>query len=201
MSVQRRQGRPKRGEEEVGLSFILKNARVALRAKPFDLNSRKELSLAVGVTPALVSYYFPRDVNIDDLILSPVILSHRQTVENIVSSEMSPTQKALNVASYLISVFRNDKNLFNAYLALSNGPNAPYENHIQDMQLFINRMMEECGKHGIAELYPMTVRHGAFWGMCIAAAGLDSEFDIKQLRSVFGDEPHRWEPSVDQPFQ
>ena len=185
MDVKRRQGRPKRGDEEVGVRHILDRARQAMRERPFDLSSRKELSDAVSVTPALISYYFPKGANIADLVLSPVIFSHKLKRDEILRSAASPTARAINAASHLIHALGRDKVLFDAYLAMINGPAPPDADLIQEMHNSIAHLMQECAELGIADLFPLTVRHGAFWGMCLAAAELQGTFDVQDLQPLF----------------
>ena len=197
MDVKRRQGRPKQGEEEVGIRHILERARQAMRAKPFDLSSRKELSNAVGVTPALISYYFPKGANISDLVISPVIFSYYSDLNKIVCSTGSPTNKAINAASHLIFALKTDQVLFDAYTTMVDGPNPPETNFILEMQNAISRLMVECAALGIADLFPLTVRHGAFWGMCVAASKLQDPFDVQDLQPVFAPKPNRPEPSLE----
>ena len=183
MCDKRRQGRPKSGQDEVGAHYILQKARDALRGRALDLSSRKEISSAVGVTPALISYYFPRGVNLADLILSPVILSHLHRCNEIVESTMPTDTKLREVTDLLIGAFRRDRNLFDAYSVMLHSCNPPEENLIGDFRVIIGALLTECEGAGFPAPYPTCVQHGAFWGMCRAAADLDVEIPVEELLS------------------
>ena len=63
------------------------------------------------------------------------------------------------------------------------------EDVIAGIQAAIARLMQECANDGIADLYPIAVRHGAFWGMCTTAARLeDRRFGPGDFHGVFGDD-------------
>ncbi len=55
----RAQGRPARGENEVGSHKIVEGMRNALRTTKTVNVTRKDIASFAGVTPALVTYYFP----------------------------------------------------------------------------------------------------------------------------------------------
>ena len=67
------QGRPARGENEVGAARIVEGMRAALRASQNPKVSRKEIAGHAGVTPALVTYYFPERNDLIEAATLPVV--------------------------------------------------------------------------------------------------------------------------------
>ena len=59
MQEKRAQGRPARGDSEVGSHKIVEGMRCALRQMKTTNVTRKDVASYAGVTPALVTYYFP----------------------------------------------------------------------------------------------------------------------------------------------
>ena len=152
--------------------------------RSLDLSSRKEISNAVGVTPALISYYFPRGVNLADLILSPVILSHLHRTNEIIDSALAAEEKLREVADLLICAFKRDRNLFDAYSVMLHSCNPPEENLLEDFRTLLGILLRECERAGCPTPYPISVQHGAFWGMCRAAADLDVDIPVEELLSL-----------------
>jgi len=55
----RTQGRPVRGDAMAGRDWLIQKTRIAMKFKPRIDMQRREIAEFAGVTPALVSYYFP----------------------------------------------------------------------------------------------------------------------------------------------
>ena len=55
----RKQGRPKFGDQQVGRDRIIDGLIEYIRAGYTDI-SRREIALYLGITPALITYYFPK---------------------------------------------------------------------------------------------------------------------------------------------
>ena len=72
-STKRVQGRPTRGANEVGSQKIVEGMRVALRAQQHSNVSRKDVALQAGVTPALVTYYFPERRRLIEAATLPIV--------------------------------------------------------------------------------------------------------------------------------
>ena len=175
----RRQGRPKRGENEVGLSNILRSARDAMRSRSFDILSRKDLSMAVGVTPALISYYFPKGVDVADLVLSPVILGHFRNLKRTIDGPGCADLKLQIAYRGLIDAFAADKRLFDAYEALA--IMSPHRGFtlVDEMRTALSELVDQCRILG-ASPSQTAVLHAAIWGMCKAAGEIEAA--LTQIR-------------------
>ena len=69
----RAQGRPARGDNEVGSQKIVEGMQVALRTLQTTNVTRKEIAWYAGVTPALVTYYFPERNALIEAATLPVV--------------------------------------------------------------------------------------------------------------------------------
>ena len=171
----RRQGRPKRGESEVGLSYILRSARDAMRSRPFDILSRKDLSMAVGVTPALISYYFPRGVDVADLVLSPVIHAHLQHLKRTIDGPGSADFRLKIAYRGLIDAFAADKGLFDAYEALASMWPQRRFTLVDEMRSALSGLVKQCPILHASSPQTASILHAAIWGMCKAAGDIEAE--------------------------
>ena len=78
-------GRPVR-DEEIGRTVILEKTRLAMRERPRADLQRNEIARFAGVTPALISYYFPDRSNLFEAAAHPVIESYVADVRRIITS-------------------------------------------------------------------------------------------------------------------
>ena len=69
MSLVRIQGRPKRGPTSVGRDKIIADALQLLRSG-IHITTRKKLAADLGITPALLNYYFGKDAN---FLMHPIV--------------------------------------------------------------------------------------------------------------------------------
>ena len=74
MSIKRIQGRPKQGDCQVGRERIISGFVDMVRSGSYDEISRKQIALSVGITPALITYYFPKGDFLIKEALTPVFL-------------------------------------------------------------------------------------------------------------------------------
>ena len=73
MQEKRAQGRPARGDNEVGSHKIVEGMRNALRTMKTVNVTRKDIASYAGVTPALVTYYFPERNGLIEAATLPVM--------------------------------------------------------------------------------------------------------------------------------
>ena len=110
-SVPRSQGRPARGDGEVGRTRLLERTRDALKSKPRIDLQRREIAIVAGVTPALVSYYYPDKWDLFAAAAKPVIESYIAELVAILRSVAVPRLKVLSLTYLFI-----DFNLQQGYL-------------------------------------------------------------------------------------
>lgn len=78
-----RQGRPAAKAGPNGREQLLERTREALRAKPKADLQRQEIAAFAGVTPALVSYYFPDKWDLIEASAATIIDTYFEAVQNI----------------------------------------------------------------------------------------------------------------------
>ena len=108
-------GRPIR-DEEIGRTVILEKTRLAMRERPRADLQRNEIARYAGVTPALISYYFPDRSNLFEAAAHPVIESYVEGVRSIIGSNL-PMIDRLNDLIFLFVKFNyQEGHLLDFYL-------------------------------------------------------------------------------------
>lgn len=107
----RSQGRPAKGDKEVGRTRLLERARHLMNEKPKVDLQRREIALAAGVTAALVSYYFPDKWDLVAAAGQPTIDAYVAEARAIVRATDDPYRQ-LKAITYLFLEF----NFRNSYL-------------------------------------------------------------------------------------
>lgn len=120
MTTRRAQGRPIRGNDDVGRHKLLEGARAFIRARPGFNISRQELAKAAGVTPALVSYYFPDKVTLLEAAITPVLEEHIGRLRSILSSDRDHSAKLAEVVDVFLTFSRSENGILDVYLAYMN---------------------------------------------------------------------------------
>ncbi len=104
----RPQGRPPRGGQETGRDHLIESTRGAMRARPKLDIQRREIAEYAGVTPALVSYYFPDKAVLFEAAARPVIEGYAADVRLILGSRAAPKAKLKRLIS-LFLVFNSEQ--------------------------------------------------------------------------------------------
>ena len=159
-------GRPVR-DEEIGRNVILEKTRLAMRERPRADLQRNEIARFAGVTPALISYYFPDRSHLFEAAAHPVIESYVADVRLIIGSN-SPLIERLNDLIFLFVKFNyKEGHLLDFYLE-----------HIEKTDSHENiLLLEEIYKEMLAFfeelLKTKTIRgesagviQSMLWGMC-----------------------------------
>ncbi len=108
MQEKRAQGRPARGENEVGSHKIVEGMRNALRTMKTANVTRKDIASYAGVTPALVTYYFPERNGLIEAATLPVL---QALVDEVAAcfDDLEPARQQLSRAIVvLLDAFSRD---------------------------------------------------------------------------------------------
>ena len=84
---------PASSQDEVGRDLIVRRTRAAMQDRPRSDLSRQEIAKTAGVTPALISYYFPDRSNLFEAIAVPIIEDFRHDVQRIIHANQSLNEK------------------------------------------------------------------------------------------------------------
>ena len=112
----RSQGRPARGEGEVGRLRLLERTREALRVKPKVDIQRREIAMFAGVTPALVSYYYPDKWDLFAAAAKPVIQAYTDEVRTVLHAKSDTQAKVLSLATLFVRFNHQHGHLLDFYL-------------------------------------------------------------------------------------
>ncbi|RYB03259.1 TetR/AcrR family transcriptional regulator [Lichenibacterium ramalinae] len=163
----RSQGRPARGDGEVGRIRLLERTREALKAKPKIDLQRREIALAAGVTPALVSYYYPDKWDLLAAAAKPVIESYTAEVRAILGDEGSPHRKVLALTYLFI-----DFNFQHGYLLdfyLENSARMARQDDMRHLQEVYGEMMaffDGLLRDGLMRGDSPAFIQASLWGLC-----------------------------------
>ena len=108
MQEKRSQGRPARGDSEVGSHKIVEGMRCALRVMKTANVTRKDIATYAGVTPALVTYYFPDRNGLIEAATVPVMQNLVSAVASCFNALEPPRQQLWRAISILLEAFTHD---------------------------------------------------------------------------------------------
>jgi AcrR family transcriptional regulator len=171
MCDKRLQGRPARGGNEVGSERIIESVREMLRSRSFESMSRKNLAEHAGVTPALITYYFPSKDGLIEEATKPIVENYARRLGEILRADDKPDSKLRSIISLLVSCYAQDGGIFDAYseLVRKNGRSSK-PNYIDLMAQELSNFFCQWFKKGsVSDPHPVMLQ-GALWGMCQFAA-------------------------------
>lgn len=171
-AVKRLQGRPVRGEGDVGRDRLIDAARTLLRAGGGSDLSRKAVAEIAGVTPALISYYFPEKNSLVSAAVRPVIEQRLDQMHAILDAPGSRASKLRNLVALFIGFNAAEGSLLDCYIELCESDEA---GRSKKPQL-------TAARQRLTEYYNQGVEAGewramdtdlfflALWGMCKGVA-------------------------------
>ena len=112
----RKQGRPPRAPSEAGLRRIVDAMRAALRFRQNIHVSRKEIAQLAGVTPALVTYYFPEKDELIEAVTIPIVTAMVDAVHNSLSGTGDPRDRLLRAIDTLIDTYTTDATVVELFI-------------------------------------------------------------------------------------
>lgn len=193
MVERRSQGRPCRGGNEVGKVRIVESLRELFRLRGDAKVSRKCLATFAGVTPALITYYFPCKYALLEEAVRPVLEAHARDLNTLLSSDDESELVLRRAVRFIFEFHKRDAVLFEVYGdLLRNG-------ECQGLPDYIGLMSEQMSNF-LANWQVRSPRQslmlqGALWGMCkfvIDATRqsahdeiLDDEDDVTPIFEVF----------------
>ena len=110
------QGRPTRGEKQVGRSRMIEKMREIMRAKPKIDIQRREIAEFMGVTPALVGYYFPDKRSLIEEAASPLIDEYIAQVKGRIAAADDPLETLRQLVYIFIKFNQESGYLLDFYI-------------------------------------------------------------------------------------
>lgn len=166
--VKRTQGRPSRGVGDVGRERLVEAARAVLRRHVSAGLSRKAVADVAGVTPALVSYYFPDPGSLVVAATRPLISERISQLLSIIDDDASWHARLGRVAAFLVGLNEADATLIDRLIEAC---------RTQALDPMLRRAYDglrgfyiEGGNAGAWRSLDPDLFLFALWGMCKAVA-------------------------------
>ena len=124
----RAQGRPSRDGNVVGSQRIVEGMQVALRALQITTVTRRDLARYAGVTPALVTYYFPERSTLIAAATLPVVEALVNEVRNCLNDVGPARSRLLRAVEVMLTYYARDAvivQLFSEHRASTPEPALP----------------------------------------------------------------------------
>lgn len=187
-TVKRMQGRPTRGVGDVGREKLVEAARAVLRRRMSAVLSRKAVADVAGVTPALVSYYFPDPATLVLAATRPLVGERIDELQFIIDDEAPWHDRLVRIAVFLARLNGADATLIDRLVEAS---------RTQALDPMLGRAYErlrafyiEGGKAGAWRALDPDLFLFALWGMCKAVAELhrpDLDDDMDRRGAMVAD--------------
>ena len=112
----RMQGRPLRGEAEVGPVKIIQGMQKAIRHNQSETIARKDVARFACVTPALVTYYFPERDSLIEAATYPIVKEFYDLVDRTLSGEGSQQVILIEVIEVILTEFCKNGSIFDYFV-------------------------------------------------------------------------------------
>lgn len=163
----RSQGRPARGSGEVGRIRLLEMTRDALKSKPRVDIQRREIAIVAGVTPALISYYYPDKWDLFAAAAKPVVESYTSRLRAILNSGETARPKILSITTLFIDFNSQQGYLLDFYL--ENSARMARQDDLRQLQevykellCFFESLIQDGHVQGESPEFIQT----SLWGLC-----------------------------------
>ncbi len=117
MLEKRAQGRPARGIATVGPHKIVEGMQDALRALQSNIITRKDIARFAGVTPALVTYYFPERNTLVEAATAPIVEKLATSIQKWISEDIEMDGILMNVIIEVLSCYSKDIAILELYVS------------------------------------------------------------------------------------
>ena len=169
MAGNRSIGRPKRNSGDAGRDRLVAAGLELLREPQIELN-RKNLAVLAGVTPALVTYYFPDQLSLIEAVARPLVQRYLDELHVILDSEQHLSNKLLLLVKLLLRISRHDGRLLDGYIDF-------VKRNPQTQGLFLERAYQsltkffrQCEETGLFRKSNTAFSQTALWGLCKTVA-------------------------------
>lgn len=163
----RAQGRPPRGDKEMGRDRIIQKTRDAMRVKPKIDIQRREIAEHAGVTPALVSYYFPDKSHLLELAAQPVIEAYAADVRAILKLETSLLDRLERLVSLFLAFNGEQGFILDHFLEVSYVRRKDKKIEVlASVKQELSALFKELIAAGIVKGDDPNFVQAALWGLC-----------------------------------
>lgn len=121
MSANRGQGRPPKGDTQVGRDHLVQVAKRLLAAGDGKLISRTELAEAAHVTPSLVNYYFRDQGSLIEAVAAPAIARSIADLKRILRERSGPDRQLEQLIRLFLAFNRDYATYLDGFLSVCAG--------------------------------------------------------------------------------
>jgi AcrR family transcriptional regulator len=187
MNGKHARARPRSGADQAGGQHIIYSVRAMLRARRSDWASRKSLARFSGISPALVTHYFPDKVVLVEEATKPIVEEYARQLRAILDSTQAPDAKLREIISLLVTCYKRDAGILDAYQELARQKKNMFRPNyvammIDDLENFFGDW-----SHQEKVAAPPAMLQGALWGMCQLVAQANSATEISDQERQAGD--------------
>ena len=126
MTDTRRPGRPKVGDQQVGRERIVDGVIEYIRSGRSDI-SRREIASYLKITPALLTYYFPRGFSLLTEAVGRQASRWQQRIDDLCKQQdLNPSQKMDHLQQIIISMYANDAHIVELQTSLWRAGHMPF---------------------------------------------------------------------------
>lgn len=163
----RLRGRPRQRESEVGRDKLIKQSRKVMMRRPTMDIQRREIADVVGVTPALINYYFPDKWTLLEAASYPLISDLLTTVEELLDSPLSSMQKIEDLIEIYLN-FHADSGYAMSYYVISSKKLHKSENFgvLKACRSRVYDLIKEVIPVGGSEGQNPETVHAMVWSVC-----------------------------------
>ena len=172
----RTQGRPARGAAQVGREKILAEFRDLLRSNHGGDLSRKAIARYVGVTPALISYYFPKKQQLLEEAVIPIVTAYADEICQVVETKACADYRTKEVISILMRLYKQDGNLLELYQGTIEKPRCVPDQLAKMTSALTQLFPPKDGEQSTSQL-DAAIFQGALWGMCRFASQITQSLE------------------------
>lgn len=166
MSEKRAQGRPCRGDSQVGRDRIIQALQSLLRSGRYRDLSRKTLAEYTGVTPALISYYFPRKEYLLEEAIRPVLQTYIKELERIASGAGDRDEKLKYMIQLMLSLYEHDGKIIDIYYDILQYEGGRIGNEVDRMTDILTDFLAGYSEEHVSRHLSGAALQGMIWGTC-----------------------------------
>lgn len=183
------QGRPPNTSKEQGRERLIEKARDAMRLEPKLDIPRRDIAESAGVTPALVSYYFPDRTDLLELAAQPVVDSYVSEVEQILASNDGAELKLERLIVVFLTFHSEQGSLLDHLIQISHlKSKAGNMARLRAVEGMLTAFFEELIEKGVVRAVSPSLVGAVLWGIC-RHIGRRHSIDVFRVSPDVADEP------------
>ena len=173
MSEDKRRGRPVRQSgDPAGRDKLIEAARTMMRGKPLIDLPRRELAVAAGVTPALVTYHFPDELSLVTAAATPVIDGYLERLTVLLASNEAVPHIFRALVVLFLEISRDNGQLLESYInyVKQSGGSPAAAGFLASAYLELDRFLKGCETSGYLRPSNSAFTQTVLWGICRTVA-------------------------------